>query len=72
MVKTIFFDSKKTTLSRLEAPHITPIVKGPSSRKLSSKKHEHFIWDVMYPCQTWDMSETLFHLCPTRVPFFKI
>ena len=38
---------KKTTLSRLEAPHVTPIVKGPSSRKCSSKKREHFIWGVV-------------------------
>ena len=33
--KPTFFDSKKITLSGLEAPAVTPIVKGPSSRKFS-------------------------------------
>ena len=33
--KATFFDTKKITLSGLEAPVVTPIVKGPFGRKFS-------------------------------------
>ena len=33
MVKATFFDSKKITLSGLEAPDVTPVVKGPFVNK---------------------------------------